>query len=124
MPKLTIENFQKYQDEFRKFSQKNYRAKIIVHKGTCGIASGAETIYHAFKKEIQNRAVAGVILSASGCAGLCSKEPMATIYLDKEEPVKYFALSEEKVNEIFEKHILNGEIVPQYALSIGEEQSC
>lgn len=124
MPKLTIENFQKYQNEFRKSSTMGYRAKIIVHKGTCGIASGAELIHDAFKKELQNRAVSDVILSSSGCAGLCSKEPMVTIYFEDEKPVKYYDLTEEKVREIFSKHILNGEIVPQYALSIGEEQSC
>ncbi|MBD3288065.1 (2Fe-2S) ferredoxin domain-containing protein [candidate division KSB1 bacterium] len=124
MPKLTIENFYKYQDEFRKSSKSGYRAKIIVHTGTCGIASGAETIYHAFKSEIQKRAVAGVVLSSSGCAGLCSREPMATIYFQNDQPVKYYELTEEKVREIFEKHVLNGEIVPEYALSVGEEPVC
>ena len=124
MPKLTIGNFQKYQDEFQKSNKTGYRAKIIVHKGTCGIASGAELIYNAFKKEIQNRAVADVILSSSGCAGLCSKEPMVTVYFKDKKPVKYFDLTEEKAREIFVKHILNGEIISQYALSIGEEQSC
>jgi NADP-reducing hydrogenase subunit HndB len=123
MPKLTIGNFQKYQDEFRRSNKTGYRAKIIVHKGTCGIASGAELIYNAFKKKIQNRAVADVILSSSGCAGLCSKEPMVTVYFKDDKPVKYFDLTEEKAREIFAKHILNGEIISQYALSIGEEQS-
>ena len=63
------------------------RVKITVHMGTCGIASGAREILSAFMKEIENVDAKDIILTTSGCAGLCSKEPMATMELKDEPPV-------------------------------------
>ena len=54
------------------------RAKITVHMGTCGIASGAEQVMLALTEEFAKNNIEDVILTSSGCAGLCSKEPMAT----------------------------------------------
>ena len=42
-----------------------------------------------------------IILTTSGCAGLCSREPMMTIELKGEAPVKYVDLDEEKTKKIF-----------------------
>lgn len=98
------------------------RAKITVHMGTCGIASGARTIMSAFLREMEEFDVKDIIITTSGCAGLCSKEPMATVETKGETPVKYVELTEEKVKEIFKKHVLGGKIVTQYALAIGSER--
>jgi NADP-reducing hydrogenase subunit HndB len=91
--------------------------------GTCGIAAGAREIMNAFLKELQERDITDVLLTNSGCAGLCSREPMATIEIKGQAPVKYVDLTPEKVKEIFEKHVLGGEIVKNYALGIGSEKT-
>ena len=62
-----------------------------------------------------------VIVTTSGCAGLCSREPMMTVELAGEAPVKYVDVTEEKVKEIFTGHVVNGKIVADYALAIGSE---
>lgn len=98
------------------------RAKINVHMGTCGIASGARKILSAFLSQIEESGVKDVLLTTSGCAGLCSREPMATIETISEPPVKYVDLDEEKVKKIFSDHIMRGEIVTEYALAIGSER--
>ena len=64
-----------------------------------------------------------VLLTNSGCAGLCSREPMATVELAGQAPVKYVDLTEKKIKEIFEKHVLGGRIVTEYALGIGSEKT-
>ena len=46
-----------------------YRAKITVHMGTCGIAAGAREIMLAFLDEIEKNKVQDVIVTTSGCAG-------------------------------------------------------
>lgn len=98
------------------------RVKITVHMGTCGIASGAREILSAFMKEVENVNAQDIILTTSGCAGLCSKEPMATVELKDEPPVKYVDLNPDKVKKIFKTHVMEGQILEDYALAIGSER--
>ncbi|HEB32709.1 MAG TPA: (2Fe-2S) ferredoxin domain-containing protein [Spirochaetes bacterium] len=98
------------------------RARILVHMGTCGIAAGARNIMAALMKEIEKRKIKDVLLTTSSCAGLCSREPMITIEMKDEPPVKYVDLTPEKIKEILDKHISGGKIVTEYALSVGSER--
>ena len=98
------------------------RAKITVHMGTCGIASGARSIMKAFMKQIEEKDIGDVIFTTSGCAGLCSHEPMATVELSNRAPVKYIELTEEKVAKIFQDHVIDGNIVQEWALGKGHER--
>ena len=97
-------------------------AKVTVHMGTCGIAAGARTVMNALMEEIEKKDMKDVILTISSCAGFCSREPMVTVELRDEPPVKYVDLTPEKAREILEKHVLGGVIVKEYALSIGSER--
>ena len=98
------------------------RAKITVHMGTCGIAAGARDIMSAFINKIEEADAKDIIITTSGCAGLCSKEPMATIELKGEAPVKYGPLTEKKVVKIFEEHVIGKKIVTEYAIAVGSER--
>jgi len=98
------------------------RVKVTVHMGTCGIASGARGILSAFLTCLENEGVDDVIITTAGCAGLCSREPMATVELKGEPPVKYVDLTEEKVKKIFKEHVMGGKIVEEYAIAIGSER--
>jgi len=98
------------------------KAKINVHLGTCGIASGAREILHAFLKLVEESGGQDVIVTTSGCAGLCKREPMATVEIAGRAPVKYVDLNPEKAERIFEGHIKGGEIVKEYALALGSER--
>jgi NADP-reducing hydrogenase subunit HndB len=91
--------------------------------GTCGIASGARKVMQKLMDEIAQRDVKDVIVTTSGCAGLCSREPMATVELRGEAPVKYVDLDEEKIQRILVEHVVGGKIVEEYALAIGSETS-
>jgi NADP-reducing hydrogenase subunit HndB len=62
-----------------------------------------------------------IAVTTSGCAGLCSKEPMMTIELSGEPPVRYIALTEEKARKIFAEHVVAGNPVKDYALVVGHE---
>ncbi|MBI5474303.1 MAG: (2Fe-2S) ferredoxin domain-containing protein [Ignavibacteriae bacterium] len=125
MPKLKIEDLDKIAvQQQRKMNVREGagRAKITVHMGTCGIAAGARTIMTAFLQEIETNNVTDVIVTTSACAGLCSREPMATVELVGQAPVKYVDLTDEKARKIFKEHIVAGKFVQAYALSIGSER--
>ena len=48
---------------------------------------------------------------------------MITVELAGRPPVKYANLTEMKIREIFDKHILGGAIVKDWALGIGSENT-
>lgn len=126
MPKLTLDDLKKIKEAQMRSTalrEGGYRAKITVHMGTCGIASGARKIMTAFMQDIEHSKAGDIILTTSGCAGLCSREPMATVELLGQPPVKYCDLNEEKAHQIFAQHVLGGAIVESYALAIGHETS-
>ena len=98
------------------------RAKVTVHLGTCGITAGAREILHAFLESVRESNVTDVIVTTSGCAGLCAREPMATVELKGAAPVKYADLTPEKTVRIFREHVVGGAAVAEYALVQGSER--
>ncbi len=86
------------------------RYRITVHLGTCGIASGAETIRDLVKEEIYSENRNDIEFTTSGCVGFCALEPMLTIESYNMPPVIYYGLDKDKVKKIFESHINNGKI--------------
>jgi len=125
MPKLRISDLEKISDDLRRkmtVREGGGRVKVTVHMGTCGIAAGAREIMKAFLDEIDAHNCKDVILTTSGCAGLCSREPMATIEILNEAPLKYADLTPEKAKKIFQEHVLKGKAVLEYALSVGSER--
>ena len=98
------------------------RAKVTVHMGTCGIAAGARKIMSSLLSLLEEKKVDDVVITTSGCAGLCSREPMLTVELKGEAPIKYVDLDEEKTKKIFSEHVLSGVVVEEYALAIGSER--
>ena len=125
MSKLKISDLDKISQRVRKtvlLREGAGRAKVTVHMGTCGIAAGARKIMSTLMDEFEKNNIEDVILTSSGCAGLCSKEPMVTVELKDEAPVKYVDLSPEKISKIFSEHIIGGKIVEEYALARGSER--
>jgi NADP-reducing hydrogenase subunit HndB len=124
MAKLTADDLKRIKEEVRSSTvlrEGGFRAKVNIHMGTCGIAAGARKLMAVVLKEIEEKKIKDVMVTTSGCAGLCSREPMATVEILGKPPVKYCDLNEERMKEIFVHHVLNGEIVEAYALARGSE---
>jgi NADP-reducing hydrogenase subunit HndB len=126
MPKLKLEDLAAVREKARKavsLRDGAARVRVTIHMGTCGLAAGSRKILEAALREVEGRDLRDVIVTTSGCAGLCSREPMATVEVVEEAPVKYVDLTEGKVKEIFSEHIVGGKILQQYALAIGSERT-
>ena len=76
----------------------------------------------AAREAFAERGVDDVILTTSGCAGLCCREPMVTVELAGEPPVKYADITEKRIVEIIDEHVLGGHVVPALVLGTGEER--
>ena len=124
MPRLSIDDLKKIREDAKltlTMRSGEARAKITVHMGTCGIAAGARDVMGALLKEIENQKVTDVIVTTSGCAGLCSREPMATVEIAGQSPVKYASLKPESMVRVLREHVLGGKVVADYALASGCE---
>ena len=97
------------------------RARVTVHMGTCGIAAGARDIMDALLAEISKAGIQDVIVTTSGCAGLCNAEPMMTVEIKNQPPVKYGHLTPDKLHKIFVQHILGGQMATDLVLAVGNE---
>ena len=89
--------------------------------GTCGIASGAKEVMDSLMNEIEEAGVSDVIVTTSGCMGLCSREPLVTVEIIGQEPIKYEYVNPNKMRQIFKRHILEGEIQTPFVLARGAE---
>jgi NADP-reducing hydrogenase subunit HndB len=75
----------------------------------------------ALLSEIGKAKAQDIIVTTSGCAGLCNAEPMMTVELKNQPPVKYGDLTPEKIKRIFVQHILGGQMVTELVLAVGSE---
>lgn len=124
MAKLTIEDLKKIKETYKAnqtLREGGYRVKVTVHMGTCGIAAGARNIMTALLDELNASKRTDVTVTTSGCAGLCSREPMITVELAGAPPVKYIDLTAEKMRTIFKQHVVGGTPVKELALVAGHE---
>jgi NADP-reducing hydrogenase subunit HndB len=124
MAKLRVEDLKKIKESMKgtvTLRDGGYRVKITVHMGTCGIAAGARKIMNTLLEKVQESGVTDVILTSSGCAGLCNHEPMMTVEAQESAPIKYVNLDSEKAEKIFDEHIMKGTPVADYALAVGSE---
>ena len=61
------------------------------------------------------------MVTTSGCIGICSKEPLVTVEVLGEEPITYYSMDENKMRQVFKRHIIDGEVQRQFALAKGLE---
>ena len=83
----------------------NANIEIIVGKGTCGIAAGANRVEHVIKEIAPD-----VPLRSVGCKGACHREVMIEV-LDGDKKFLYGDLNEKNIKQVLSHH-LNGEQLP------------
>jgi NADH-quinone oxidoreductase subunit F len=125
MPNLKIKDLYKIKEELLKSSRlepEKKSARVTVHMGTCGISSGADKVLKIFMEELDSSGRTDISITTSGCAGICNREPLITIERAGEEPIKYAEVSEEKAHQIFQRHVLGGQIITEWTFVRGWEQ--
>lgn len=94
------------------------KIRVVVGMATCGIAAGARPVLAAFLDEVGNRKLDNVVVSQTGCIGVCRLEPVVEVFVPGKEKVTYVKMTAEKVNRIIVNHLVNGNPVTEY--TIGE----
>ena len=82
-------------------------------KGYCHSNDSTEIVTNFMEAIEENGISDKVIVSNTGCFGLCNEGPIVVIY---PEGVWYGKVSPDDVEEIVESHLVNGEVVKRLEL--------
>ena len=95
--------------------------RIVVGMATCGISAGARPVMMALLEEVKSRGLDDVVVTQTGCIGVCRLEPMIEVYKEGEDKTTYVELTAEKARKIILEHIVNGRVVDDYTIGAYEK---
>ena len=90
--------------------------QVIIGQGSCGVATGAKKTAAEFEKLIEEKNL-DVKVDITGCVGTCYLEPIVDIYDDNDNMTRYVKVKADKVEEIVEQHLVNGQVASDLAIS-------
>lgn len=90
--------------------------RIVVGMATCGIAAGAKPVMNAFVDEVSKRNLKHVVVSQTGCIGMCKLEPIVEVFVPGQEKVTYVKVTPEKAVRIVAEHIVNNQPVKEFTV--------
>ncbi len=92
--------------------------RIVVGMATCGIAAGARPVLAALVEGVEKEGLSGrVMVTQTGCIGMCRYEPIVEIYEAGKEKVTYVKMTPEKAEKILKEHIAGGKVVTEYTIA-------
>ena len=92
------------------------QTRVVVGMATCGNASGARPVLNTLAQLVQERGLKDVLVTQTGCIGLCQYEPIVEVFTPGKEKVTYVKMTPEKAKEVVEQHLERGLIVKKYTL--------
>lgn len=90
--------------------------RVVVGMATCGIAAGARPVLAAFVEEVNKRQLKNVMVTQTGCIGICKLEPVVEVYVPGQEKVTYVKMTADKVAKVVNDHLVNGKVVTEYTI--------
>ena len=94
--------------------------RVVVGMATCGIAAGARPVLAAFTEEVAKRGLENVMVTQTGCIGLCQYEPIVEVYQPDGKVTTYVKMTPDKVDRIITEHLVNGKVVDEFTIgSVG-----
>lgn len=94
------------------------QAQVIVGMGTCGIAAGARETMKAILETIQAEGLSGIVVTQTGCIGLCEREPIVQVVVGTEPKVTYGKVNPETARQILHDHVVNGKPVEGHIIPL------
>lgn len=91
--------------------------RIVVGMGTCGIAAGAREVMTAILAEVAKRNLTNVIVTQTGCVGLCDREPLVDVQIPGQPSVTYGQVDATRAREIVARHVVNGQVIGDWAIA-------
>ena len=89
--------------------------RVVVGMATCGIAAGARPVLNAFVEEVAKRGLHDIMVTQTGCIGICQYEPVVEI-IEGDKKTTYVKMTAEKAVRVVNDHLVNGNVVTEYTI--------
>ncbi|HIS46569.1 MAG TPA: (2Fe-2S) ferredoxin domain-containing protein [Candidatus Scybalocola faecigallinarum] len=97
-------------------SEDDSQIRVVVGMATCGIASGARPVLKTLADAVQEKKLSNVMVTQTGCIGLCKYEPIVEVMEPGKDKVTYVKMTPEKALEVVDRHLIRGQVVTEYTL--------
>ena len=87
--------------------------RVLVGMATCGIAAGARPVLTTIVDEVAKRGLQNVMVTQTGCIGICQFEPVVEPGKDK---ITYVKMTPEKAVRMVNDHLVNGNVVTEFTI--------
>src|SRR5512147_686688 len=107
----SIEDLKRLREEAlekRRVKTATGKAQVIVGMGTCGIAAGARETMKSILNQIEADNLTGILVTQTGCIGLCEREPIVQVIVGEEPKVTYGKVTPDVAKRILKEHVLEG----------------
>jgi NADP-reducing hydrogenase subunit HndB len=104
--------------EKRRVKTSSGQIQVIVGMGTCGIAAGARDTMKAVLDYIEKESLAGVIVTQTGCIGMCDKEPILQVVVGEQAKVTYGKVNPDTARRIMKDHVVGGSVVSDHVIPL------
>ncbi len=106
----------KYQGDVSIRQDNHEKIKVEIGMATCGIAAGAREVVTAVLDELSQETVENVVVTQTGCMGICQYEPIVEVFVPGKEKVTYVKVTPEKARRIIKEHVAGGTPVTEYTI--------
>ena len=108
---------EKMQGQVGMRAEEEGQTRVVVGMATCGIASGAWPVLNTLSDAVQTKKLEHVIVTQTGCIGLCQYEPIVEVIEPGKEKVTYVKMTPEKALEVVDQHLIRGHVVSEYTIN-------
>lgn len=120
----TIAELQQLRDEMQQKMNirktDDSKIRVVVGMATCGIAAGARPVLTALVEETGKRKLSNIVVTQTGCIGVCRLEPIVEVFEPGREKVTYVKMTAEKALRIVSEHLANGRVVEDYTIGAAD----
>jgi NADP-reducing hydrogenase subunit HndB len=120
MPTIkSLDDLKKVREEAlqkKKIQTESGKARVIVGMGTCGIAAGARDAMKAILDTIEKDGIQDVVITQTGCIGMCEKEPIVQVEIGEQPKVTYGKVTPEVARNIIKEHVVGGKVVSNHVI--------
>jgi len=104
--------------EKRRLKASSGKVQVIVGMGTCGIAAGARDAMKAILETIEKDNLQDIVVTQTGCIGLCEREPIVQVVIGDQPKVTYGKVTPEVARQIMHEHVVDGKVVEHHVIPL------
>jgi len=108
--------------QLREYENSGNVIRVVVGMATCGIAAGARPVLNKFLEEVQKRRLDNVMVTQTGCIGICRLEPIVEVIMPDGTKTTYVKMDADKVPKIVGEHLVNNRVVEEYTIGAAEKK--